>query len=207
MKEEKIEESELIKSKKEKTKKKKKKLRMKEEEEDEEDEDEEDMEKEEDEDEDEDETEKGEMGGQNQAESASDSTKPNNTTTPSSVIGNPQNVFVPQTQVSGDRFASGSSPSEASYSGKSVNPDLMKSPLFVELSGQIDEFQKAVSKKIEAVEKSVSDRMVNIQKAISQIEEFYKKPFYKAIDENVSPESIMKETIETQIKNKQVRYS
>jgi hypothetical protein len=181
----------------------KKKKKIKKEDEDE-DEDIEDIDEEEEEEE---ETEKGEMGGVNPAESAQQSTTEQHTTTTRPVIGSRQHVLVPQSRIGGERIGRGTTPSEVTYTGKSADPDLMKSPLFTELSGQIDEFQKSVAKKIEAVEKSVSDRMNNIQKSVEKIENFYKQPFYKAIDENVSPEGVMKESISTQLEKGKVRFS
>jgi hypothetical protein len=160
----------------------------------------------EEEEEEEEETEKGEMGGVNPAESASMSTSEQHTTTTRPVIGSRQHVLTPTSNIAGTRIGRGTTPSEVSYTGKSVEPDLLKSPLFVELSGQIEQFQKTFDKKILAVEKSVSDRLANIQKAMEKVEAFYKQPMYKAVSENVSPESVQKQSIKEQIEKGKIRF-
>lgn len=111
-----------------------------------------------------------------------------------------QNVFVPQSSVDGKR-------EQETPMGKSVEPDLMKSPLFVELSGQIGEFQKAFDKKIEAMEKSVEDRLANLQKTVSKVEQFYKAPLYKAVSENVGAESGFKKSLKEQITEGNIKYA
>jgi hypothetical protein len=157
---------------------------------------------------------KGELGGENPQEQAEAAGTSASTITPSPLTPSPpQHIYVPPTGVVGERMgtigsiATGQAPSEVSYSGKSVNPDLLKSPLFVELSGQLENLQKAFNKKLEAVEKSVSNRIVNLQKSIGQVEKFYNQPFYKAIDEGFGPEGIQKQTITQQIKEGKVRFS
>jgi hypothetical protein len=145
--------------------------------------------------------------GQTPQESAESSSTDEHTTTPGKMTGKPQNVFTPQSGIPGNRMGTGRSPSEITYSGKSVEPDLMKSPLFVELSGEIEDLQKAVAKKVDAIEKSVSDRLDNIQKSVEKIEKFYKQPFYKAIDENVSPESTTRKSIEKQLEDGKIRFT
>jgi len=59
---------------------------------------------------------------------------------------------------------------------------------------------------MDAFEKSIKDRMDNIQKSAEKIEQFYKQPFYKAIDENASPEGIQKQTLKEQIA-KGIKYT
>jgi len=170
-------------------------------------EDEEDVEKEEEEDDEEAKKKKkkkavkGEQGGENPSESVTTATAGTNTITPRPVIGVGQHVLVPQSSVAGSRNATGNTPSDTHYSGKSAEPDMLKSPLFIELSKQIDGLSKAVKQKIEAVEKSVQDRMANVQKSVEKIEKFYKQPFYKAIDENMAPESVVHKSISDQIKD------
>jgi len=179
--------------------KRKKKLRMKEAEGEEEDE------------EDEDETEKGELGGQNPQEDTASATDANSTLSPNAGVPSTQNVFVPQSNVRVGRESSsgssaGQSPSEVTY-GKSANTDLLKSPLFVELSSQIGALKKSFEKKLEAIDKSMSDRVENLQKTAKQIEAFYKQPLYKSIDENAAPEAVMKKSVKEQIDAGKVKFS
>jgi hypothetical protein len=150
------------------------------------DEEEEDLKKEEDEEEDEDATEKGELGGVNPEEDANASAQAGNTVSPNQGVPSTQDVFVPQSRVAGKRNASagslagGQSPSEVSYTGKSGKADLLKSPLYVGMSKQIGDFQKAMTEKLEAVEKSFSDRIANLDKAFKALENM---PVRKALTE------------------------
>lgn len=139
---------------------------------------------------------KGEMGGENPSESADAGAAGPHTTTAGAVIGTHQNVFNPSTAVSVGRNATGSSPSETHYSGKSANLELKKSPLFMELS-----------KQMAALEKSLMDRLTNVQKTVARVEKFYQQPFYKAIDENASPESVQKMSVSEQIQKGKVRFT
>jgi hypothetical protein len=145
----------------------------------------------------------------NPEESESNATDANATITPGAVIQTGQNVFVPNSGVSGDRMAVGnsSSPSSISYAGKSINPVLMKSPLYKELSKQLDDMNKNVSIRLAAVEKSVNARVANVMKAMEKVDEFYKKPFYKAVSDQASPEGVQKLGIKEQIEKGEVRYS
>ena len=90
--------------------------------------------------------------------------------------------------------------------GKSVNPDLIKSPLFTELSSQLDGLQKSFEQRFEALEKSFKSRIDNVQKTVGKVEKFYKQPFYKSADQGLGPESIQKQSISEQIEKGQVRY-
>lgn len=128
------------------------------------------------------------------------------TITDKPVIGQNQNVFVPQTQVEGEREATGKEPGQESYSGKSARVDLRKSPLFLELSGKISQLDRNVKLRLDSIEKSVKDRVDDINKTTEKLEEFYKQPFYKAISENVAPEATLKKSIKEQIDEGQIRY-
>jgi len=131
---------------------------------------------------------KGDQGGLNPGEAAQSSSTEGHTTTSKPVINTRQNVFNPKTNVSSARNASdgkaqmGQSPSDISYTGKSVNPDLMKSPLFQELDRNINGIRTVMSKKIDSVEKSMNDRLDNLTKVMEKLEKFYNYPFYKSQD-------------------------
>ena len=166
--------------------------------------DKEEVEKDEDEDEDEEEKKKklkkGEESGENPEEDTASATDDNSTITPNlSVPSQSQDVFVPPSDVDGKR-------EQETPMGKSVNPDLMKSPLFVSLSSQIDGIRDAVSKKVDALEKSVNDRLNNVLKDMAKVEKFYKQSFYKAIDENVAPEGIQQLPLSKQIEAGKIRF-
>jgi len=128
------------------------------------------------------------------------------TITDKPVIGQNQNVFVPQTQVEGAREATGKEPGQESYSGKSKQVDLRKSPLFLELNSKISQLDGSVKKRLDAIEKSVKDRVEDINKTTEKLEKFYKQPFYKAISENVAPEATLKKSIGEQVKDGSIRY-
>lgn len=180
----------------EETEEEKKKKKMKKAEEDEEDE----------------ETEKGELGGENPQEDTASATDANSTLSPNAGVPSTQNVFVPQSNVRVSRESSsgssmGQSPSEVSY-GKSANTDLLKSPLYTQLSSQIEALKKSFEKKLEAIDKSMSDRVENLQKTAKQIEAFYKQPLYKSIDEDAAAESgFAKKSIKEQIDAGKVNFS
>lgn len=191
-------------------KKRRKKKRMRKQEEEPEDEE---VEKEDEEPEDEEETEKGELGGVSPIESGEQSTTAGHTITPGKVIGGTQHILTPQSQIPGERMgkpegrSSGVSPSDVTYSGKSAKSDLMKSPLFIELSGQMENLGKAVNDKLTAIEKSVNDRLENIKKTATKIEEFYKRPFFKAVAEEMGAEAVQKQSIKEQIEKGKVKFS
>lgn len=133
-------------------------------------------------------------------EAEDESTDSEHTISPNaSVPSQSQNVFVPPSDVKVDR-------EQSTPMDKSVNPDLMKSPLFVNLSSQIDGIRDAVSKKVDALEKSVNDRLSNVLKDMGKLEKFYKQSFYKAVNENVSPESTQAQTITKQLEDGKVRF-
>lgn len=139
---------------------------------------------------------KGEMGGENPSESATAATSEQHTMTSRPVINTAQNVYTPSSSVSVGRNATGNTPETTHYSGKSANLELQKSPLFMELS-----------KQMAALEKSVMDRLNNIQKMTAKVEKFYQQPFYKAIDENASPEGVQKMSVKEQIEKGNVRFT
>jgi len=121
------------------------------------------------------------------------------TTTPGlGVPSKPQDVFVPSSTVEGKR-------EQSTPMGKSVNTDLLKSPLFVNLTKQMDAMQDALTKKVDAIQKSVEDRMKNIKSDMEKIEKFYSQSFHKAISEEVGPEGIQSQSISKQIESGKIR--
>jgi len=150
---------------------------------------------------------KGDGSGESPEEDTASATDANSSTSPGMGVPSTQNVFVPNSNISTPSGATGRSPSEVSYSGKSFKPDLMKSPLWMNINKQLDELRKAYEKKLEAMEKSMTDRLTNITKTLKNVEEFYNKPLYKGFAENVNPEAVRKDTISKQIAEGKVRYS
>lgn len=152
----------------------------------------EDMEKKDDE-EDEDKTEKGE--GESPEEGAEEADQAGNTISPNAGTPSTQDVFVPSSGVAGKRNASagskvgGQSPSEVSYTGKSAQPDLLKSPLYVGMSKQLNNFQKAMNDKFTAIEKSFADRISNLDKALKVLEN---QPVHKAFADTQVEKSVQK---------------
>lgn len=154
-------------------------------------------------------TKKGSEGsGLDPEEDAADNDSDGNTTSPGAGVPSNQHVaFGPKTGDVG-RNASGTTPGQESYAGKSVSPELMKSPLFLELDGQIEGMKKAFDHKLDALNKSMNDRLANIQKGIDKVENFYKKaPLYKAVEDSVGAEAAVKKGIKEQIAEGKVRYS
>lgn len=129
------------------------------------------------------------------AKGASDS---NTISSGASVPSKPQDVFVPQSSI----HVSGE---QKTPMGKSIND----SPVFVNLTKQLDSMQAVLSTKVEALEKSVNDRMSNIKKDMEKIEKFYSGSFYKATSEGVGPEgkTVQAENFSKQISDGKVRYS
>jgi len=143
---------------------------------------------------------KGEGSSLSPAESVQVGNQDPHTITPNfAVPSQGQDIFVPQSQVSVSR-------EQSTPMGKSVEPDLTKSPLFLNLSSQIDGIRDSVSKKVESLEKSVNDRLNNISKDMEKIEKFYNQSFYKAINENVAPEGTQAQSISKQISDGNVRF-
>lgn len=171
---------------------------------------EEEMEKEKEDEEDEEEMKKTGLE-ENPEEGAESGTDASSSTSPNMGVPSTQNVaHGPATPSSAARMANNSaqSPSEVSYTGKSYgNVDLNKSPLYVELSKQIGEMNKALMGKVNAIEKSMNDRLVNLQKTMSAVEKFYDRPLYKSVDENVNPEAVQAQSISKQIESGKVRFS
>lgn len=135
----------------------------------------------------------------NPEESASQSTTPEHTTTPGEVVGGKQNVFVPSSSVDGKR-------EQETPMGKGFEPDLQKSPLFVNISKQLEAMQAAMETKVEALQKSVDDRMKNIKSDVEKLEKFYSGSFYKAASEEVGPESIKQESFAKMLAEGKVKY-
>jgi hypothetical protein len=158
-------------------------------------------------------TKKGELGGENPQEDTASATDANSSVSPNMGVPSTQNVFVPSSSTKVGREASsgsslGQSPSEVSY-GKSADTDLTKSPLFVELSAQLDALKKSFEQKLVSVEKSVSDRVANLQKTAGEMEKFYKQSFYKAVDADAAPEAGFKKkaSMKEQVESGKVQYS
>jgi len=142
---------------------------------------------------------------QSPGEGAAEGGKGSNTLTPGKQTGKPQNVFVPPTSIPGNRMGSGSQPGQEHYAGKSIETDFQKSPLYVEMSKQIDNLSSAFSKKLDSVEKSVNDRMANIVKLMEKLDEFNKKSFNKAYAENLSQDG-NHESVEEIMKKGKARF-
>lgn len=147
---------------------------------------------------------KGTGSSENPEESATEGADSTHSTTSMPVINTKQDVFNPPSGVNTGRNATGTTPGQESYSGKSANLDLMKSPLYAELSKSIAGMQKALNVRIEAMEKSVADRLVNVQKALDK---WNTQSLYKGFDENNNPEAVMQKGITEQIRDGKVRYS
>jgi hypothetical protein len=156
------------------------------------------------EEEDEDKLEKEEANPEQDTASATDA---NSTVTTGSVIAGKPDIFVPQTRVAGSRDASTGGNMVESFSGKSIQPDLMKSPLFVEISKQLTDMKASTEKKLAAIEKSVTDRVANIQKSVEVLDKLSKQPIYKAVSESNAPEAIVREGIKEQIEKGKLRFA
>jgi hypothetical protein len=144
---------------------------------------------------------KGEMGGTNPEESETIGASDPHTITPNMTVPSKgQNVFVPTSRISVSREQP-KYPNEVQL--KSASPDLNKSPLFVELTKQINGIQKALATKLEAVEKSYNDRLANLQKTLDK---FYAQPFYKSVNENVNPEAVLQQSIAKQIEKGSIEF-
>jgi hypothetical protein len=127
---------------------------------------------------------KGVQASVNPEESEATSNTDGHTLTPGlSVPSKPQDVFVPSSSVDGKR-------EQSTPMGKSVSPDLLKSPLFIQITKQMDSMQDALTRKVDALQKSVEDRMKNIKSDMEKIEKFYSQSFYKAASDEVGPESL-----------------
>lgn len=144
---------------------------------------------------------------ENEQESAEDSQTDEHTTTTDSVINTRQNVFVPSSGIEVARVQE--TPMGVVPAGikKAARADLMKSPLFISITKQMDSMQEALSNKVAALEKSVSDRLKNIKTDVEKIEKFYSGSFYKAASEEVNPEGIQAQSITKQIAEGKVRYT
>jgi hypothetical protein len=142
---------------------------------------------------------KGEGHAVSPEESGAASDSAEHSTSPGMGVPSTQNVFTPPSSVSGKR-------EQETPMGKSVEPDLTKSPLFVNISKQMESLQEALSTKVDALEKSVNDRLGNIKKDMEKVEKFYEQSFYKAAGENVGPEALQSLSIAKQIENGTVRF-
>lgn len=151
---------------------------------------------------------KGDGSGESPEEDTASATDDNSSTSPGMGVPSTQNVFVPNSNITvPGTVASGDTPSESTFSGKSVRTNLMKSPLFVNINKQLDEMRKSYEKKLTAMEKSMADRLTNITKTLKNVEEFYNKPLYKGFAENVNPEAVRSKTISKQLEDGKVRFS
>lgn len=151
--------------------------------------------------------EKGALGGENPEELVQESQTAGNTISPGA--GTPsqsQHVLVPQSQISVSREQH--TPMDGMH--KSANPDLLKSPLFLNITKQMEALQDAMTSKMEAMEKSISDRLANMKKELATTEEglkkFYEQSFHKALGENVAPEATQQVTISKQLEDGKVRF-
>jgi hypothetical protein len=144
---------------------------------------------------------KGE-GNVNPAESEANGAGSQATST-GDMMGGGQHVLVPQSGISVSR--------EQAPMGKSVDSEmLMKSPLFVNITKQMDAMQDALGKKVDALQKSVDDRLANIKKDLEVAEkglkEFYGQSFHKALGESVGPEGVQSQTFEKQMAAGVIRF-
>lgn len=142
---------------------------------------------------------KGSEGGKNPEESEAQGAT-SGSTSPNQGVPSTQNVFIPQSAVSVSR-------EQVTPMSKSTDVDLSKSPLFVNISKQMDGLQTALTHKVDALEKSVNDRLKNIKSDMEKIEKFYGQSFHKALGENVSPEATQQLGISKQIADGKVRFS
>lgn len=101
----------------------------------------------------------------------------------------------------------------AEHTTKSVKMNLEKSPLYVSLSKQLENMEKAWDSKISALEKSQNDRLDNIKKGMAEIkateekmEKFYKQPLYKSAVDAMGPEAVKVGSIQEQKEAGKVRY-
>lgn len=145
---------------------------------------------------------KGEMGGENPEESGQISTTEPHSTSPGMGVPSTQNVFVP----SSDAHVAREQHLPMDGMHKSVDIDLKKSPLFVNLSGQIDGIKETMSKRLDSIEKSVNDRLNNVLKDLEKIEKFYQGPLYKALGENAVDKINQPDTLQKQIQEGKVKY-
>jgi hypothetical protein len=152
---------------------------------------------------------KGEGLSENPEESAASGADGNSTISPGAIVpGKGQNVFVPQSSIKVSR-------EQETPMGKSAEPDLMKSPVYLGIMKQLDGMQEAIVKKTEAmgaaIQKSMEDRLANTKKEVdnmvNQMQKFYNQPMYKALGENVAPEGAKSETVSEQIAKGKVRFS
>lgn len=147
------------------------------------------------------ETMKAEGSAVDPAESGAASNVSPNTLTPGyAVPDKAQHVLVPQSSINVSR-------EQVTPMSKSADVDLTKSPLFNNISKQMNDLQATLGNKVEALEKSVNDRLKNIKGDMEKIEKFYSQSFYKAAGENVGPEAVLRKGISEQIKDGAVRYS
>uniref|UniRef100_A0A6M3XX30 Uncharacterized protein n=1 Tax=viral metagenome TaxID=1070528 RepID=A0A6M3XX30_9ZZZZ len=146
---------------------------------------------------------KGEGLPQNPEEAATEAADAGHSTTPKPVIESKPDIFVPPSEVEGDREQD--IPNQEL--GKSAKPDLTKSPLFVNVTKQLEGIKAALSKKVDDLEKSVNDRLKNIHSDMEKIEKFYQGSFYKAASDEVGPEGLNAMPITKQIEKGKARFS
>jgi len=140
---------------------------------------------------------KGDGSSQSPEEASTVATTGGSTTSPGATTpSKPQNVFVPQSSIIVSR-------EQDTPMGKSAEPDLMKSPLYLGIVKQLDGISESMTKKLEAMEKSVNDRLTNTKK---ELEKFYNQSFYKAAGENVAPEATQRLSIAKQLEMGEIRF-
>lgn len=146
---------------------------------------------------------KGEGLPQNPEEAATEAADAGHSATSKPVIESKPDIFVPPSEVEGDREQD--IPNQEL--GKSAKPDLTKSPLFVNVTKQLEGIKAALSKKVDDLEKSVNDRLKNIHSDMEKIEKFYQGSFYKAASDEVGPEGLNAMPITKQIEKGKARFS
>jgi len=120
------------------------------------------------------------------------------TITPGDPMAPPQ-VFVPTSNVT-------VSSEHVTPMGKSVEPDLLKSPLWVGINKQLESMQDTLGKKVDSLQKSVDDRLKNIKTDMEKIEKFYSQSFYKAAAEETGPEGLKMESFSKQLERGEIRF-
>jgi len=146
----------------------------------------------------------------NPEEENADAKTDGHTVTTAPLINQTPGQFVPQSGIAGKRTASvgsmvgGQSPSAVSY-GKSAEADLLKSPLYMNLSKQLAGFEKAMQVKVDAMVKSFEARFDNLNKALTALENM---PIRKAFSEDITGTSnpVEAATFEKKIETGRVRF-
>jgi ATP-dependent Clp protease ATP-binding subunit ClpA len=156
---------------------------------------------------------KGEAHEQTPSEGADASNQSGNTISPNAGTPSTQNVFIPQSGINVGRNSTsgtaqmGQSPSDVHYTGKSASLDLIKSPLFNEITNKLNNLQKSNEKKLDSIEKSMNDRIANLTKLLEKVEKAIQfqaeQPLYKGFNEPIAKD----ESFTKKLKDGQVKYS